>query len=298
MHSGPKAAKIRKSDYARVIVTETAPFETPIVFSNDGLYRIAADKGQRGHVEEALFERLVKTTGLKPKRTIPFRYKIRKGTKEFRQLFLLHPSIQWRFKEFYEKYENLLLHFCIRSPLSIRAPEKVANTYYVDRQWEAVDRYKFKDGVVVEEGLDKLSRYSPSFFAYKGYDRLYKFFDSDEFFGIEKTFSTMWSLDVSKCFGSIYTHSLSWALKDKLFTKNHVNITSTFAQAFDHNMRLANHDETHGIPIGPEVSRIFAEMIFQSVDMSTLDHLRGHGLNAGTHFDIRRYVERRVYFCE
>lgn len=29
---------IEKSDYTRVLLTETLPYETPIIFSNDGLY--------------------------------------------------------------------------------------------------------------------------------------------------------------------------------------------------------------------------------------------------------------------
>lgn len=39
----PKKSKIkgnlRPSDKWRVLVTDTAPFEVPIVFSNDGLYK-------------------------------------------------------------------------------------------------------------------------------------------------------------------------------------------------------------------------------------------------------------------
>ena len=29
---------IKRSDYDRVLITETLPYETPIIFSNDGLY--------------------------------------------------------------------------------------------------------------------------------------------------------------------------------------------------------------------------------------------------------------------
>jgi hypothetical protein len=36
-----KSERIIKVDYCRVLVTETAPYETPIIFSNDGFYNIA-----------------------------------------------------------------------------------------------------------------------------------------------------------------------------------------------------------------------------------------------------------------
>lgn len=33
-----KTNLIKRRDYNRVLITETLPFETPIIFSNDGLY--------------------------------------------------------------------------------------------------------------------------------------------------------------------------------------------------------------------------------------------------------------------
>lgn len=40
--------KVRKGDYNRVLITETLPYETPIIFSNDGLHRniISGDKNE------------------------------------------------------------------------------------------------------------------------------------------------------------------------------------------------------------------------------------------------------------
>lgn len=81
------------------------------------------------------------------------------------------------------------------------------------------------------------------------------------------------TLDVSKCFDSIYTHGLSWAVKDKAFTKTHVDVSTTFAQAFDQVIRHGNHNETNGIPIGPEASRIFAEILFQEIDRRAIGAL-------------------------
>lgn len=41
MLNDKKAERILKSDYCRVLVTETAPYETPLIFSNDCFYNIA-----------------------------------------------------------------------------------------------------------------------------------------------------------------------------------------------------------------------------------------------------------------
>lgn len=295
--SNPKKPNlIKKKDYARVVVTETLPFETPIIFSNDGLYKNIVGFESHGNVYKRFVEALVFSTGTfkAPKSTIPFSYKIRKNSLEKRKLALLHPVAQWKFQEFYKTYEKLIIHLCTRSSASLRAPQKVAGTFYTKRTWENIHQYK--TGKVAEIATDRYAKHSPSFFSYKGFDRLYKFFDSVDFFELEKSFQTLWTLDVSKCFDSIYTHSLSWAVKDKEFTKKHVAVRSTFSQQFDRLMQHSNHSETNGIVIGPEVSRVFAEIIFQSVDVRTVSRLEGK-FEYGKDYEIRRYVDDVFIFA-
>jgi hypothetical protein len=112
-----------------------------------------------------------------------------------------------------------------------------------------------------------LRRHPTSFFAYTGYRRLHKFFDSEEFLGLERRFPILWMLDISNCFGSIYSHSVSWAMKSKDVVKQHIDAsTHTFGGEIDCEMRDANWAETNGILVGPELSRIFAEIILQDAD--------------------------------
>lgn len=297
MAKNKKKRQINKRDYCRVLATETLPYETPIIFSNEGLYRNAALAGNSSGIMSGLLDGIV--FGEKAKKgsaTIPYSYKIRKNASEFRRLGLVHPISQWKIKEFYEKYERTILNYCSYSPVSIRSPQKIASTFYTKSSWENISQYKA--GAVSETAFDQFSKHSPSYFSYRGHDRLYKFFDSPDFLGLEKAFGHLWTLDVSKCFDSIYTHCLSWATKDKDFTKSHVTVESTFGQAFDSVMRHANHNETNGIVIGPEVSRIFAEIIFQAVDDRAIRKLRGRdSVVYGLDYEIRRYVDDVFIFA-
>lgn len=281
--------RINKGDYARVLVTEAIPYETPIIFSNDGFYQNVKKSQTSNRIFDFLLD-IVVTDDDKPF-TVPFSYKIRKNSLEFRRLSLIHPRSQWNIANFYKKYQKLILHYCTRSPASIRSPQKIASTFYTKTPWENINQYK--TGGITEAWVDRYSRHSPSFFSYRGYDRLYKFFDSKTFFEFEKRFSTLVTLDVSKCFDSIYTHSLSWALKDKPFTKEHVSVDTTFAQEFDALMRHTNHNETNGIVIGPELSRIFAELIFQAIDLHTIKKLENgpRKLVFDVDYSFRRYVD-------
>lgn len=209
-----KKILIKRSDYNRILITETLPFETPIIFSNDGLYNQIASIGATGKIHKRIVNTLVLgeevPNQIKVTSTSPYLYKIRKNSKEFRRLALLHPLSQWKMKCFYQKYEQLILHYCSRSPASIRSPHKVAGSFYNKTPWENLNQYKKGDVALTD--LDLYVKHTPSYFSYFGYDRLYKFFNSKDYFLLEKHFSVLTTLDVSKCFDSIYTHSLSWVL--------------------------------------------------------------------------------------
>jgi hypothetical protein len=117
-----KLNKIKRSDYSRILITETLPFETPIIFSNDGLYAKINNIDSEDSFHKTFIKALVFGEGLEkiPNSTIPYHYKIKKNSIEFRRLALLHPMSQWQVKCFYEKYEKLILHYCSLSPASIR----------------------------------------------------------------------------------------------------------------------------------------------------------------------------------
>lgn len=292
-----KANKVNKSDYDRVLVTETLPFETPMIFSNDGLYKLLKSYDKSCRVQRILIGNLVLGEGLlKPvNSTIPFSYKIRKNEKGHRELGLMHPSSQYKVRRFYEKYEHLLLYHCSLSPASIRSPEKISGSYYIRSGFKYLNQYKSNSVMNVQ--LDELTLNTPSYYAYKGVTRLYKYFESRDFFETEKKYGFMATLDVSHCFPSIYTHGMSWALKGKEFTKRHVSVSTSFSQEFDELMRHMNFGETNGILIGPEVSRIFAEVIFQSIDATVINRLKSMGYSFDKDFVFRRYVDDIYIFA-
>lgn len=295
---------IEKSDYTRVLLTETLPYETPIIFSNDGLYERIKCIDDFPEFEKKLIRLIIygeklagnnKNKQIKP--TKPYLYKICKDNVNFRRLALLHPISQYQTKLFYEKYASLILHYCSISPASIRCPKGIASTFYTKGLWENL--YQYKEDQVSSVEKDALVKHMPSFFSYNGYDRLYKFFNSSEYFRLEKRFRVQMSLDVSKCFDSIYTHSIAWATKDKAFTKSNLN-KNTFGDAFDTLIRHGNDNETNGIPIGPEVSRVFAEIIFQKIDLLAIEKLKSEDIDLkfNINYMFKRYVDDVYIFAD
>ena len=74
--------------------------------------------------------------------------------------------------------------------------------------------------------------------------------------------------DISNCFPSIYTHSLSWALVGKDVAKHNQNDHSLWYNILDYHTRNLHDGETHGLIIGPHVSNLLSEIILTKVDQA------------------------------
>ncbi|MBS1087307.1 hypothetical protein [Gluconobacter sphaericus] len=202
--------KLDRADKWRVVLTDTSPLEVPIIVSNDGFYKNLHGAAKKS----ALFKKMIDALIIEDNGkgfTIPLRYNIIKDSRSVRTLSLLHPKAQVMLARFYQKYEELICEYAGRGPFSIRAPKKVGASFFVPSSMENKNRYK--NATVDVTGLDKLVRHPASYFSYSGYDRLYKFFSSNDHIVLEKKFRYQISLDISKCFDSIYTHSMSWATR-------------------------------------------------------------------------------------
>lgn len=286
--------KINKNDKSRILLTELLPYEVPMLFSNEGLYSIITS----GSIDKFFIriKELSKAVGDKKKYGIPFNYEIRKNIDgDTRTLSVIHPYCQIYFIDLYEKYDALMLHLCSKSPFSLRRISKIAKSYYSPDFVYPEDPHKNAELEVEPEILDEETKYVKSYFTYKPIDLIYKFYEKNEFQRLEQRFHYLMEFDVSKCFYHIYTHSITWAVKNKEDAKRNAKEIS-FENTFDKIMQLANYNETNGIIVGPEVSRIFAEIILQQVDVNVLQELENNQLKHGVDFEIRRYVDDYFVF--
>ncbi|AXB80438.1 antiviral reverse transcriptase Drt3b [Novosphingobium sp. P6W] len=283
---------VRRGDFLRAVVTDTLPEEVPIVFSNDGFYSNLTKKLPRNADAATFINQL-----LVPERpyTKPYRYSVLKDAWSARGLSLIHPSAQQSVAEFYMKFDTLICYYAARSPATLRAPVKVGGTFFV--KGPASDRNRLRrngiDTVTIETSVSNPA----SYFAYNKISRAHEFFNSNEYLHLEKKYQFFRSLDVSKCFGSIYTHTLFWAIADIQTAKDNTN-SAGFANEFDKLMQSMNFNETNGICIGPEVSRIFAEIIFSEIDRRVIRTLSGKSLSFRADYEFRRYVDDYYVFAQ
>lgn len=303
-----KKNKIDKKDYFRAILTDTAPSDVPIIFSNDGLYinhhKSALEKIKKFSIIKSLYIKIVSPIDNEKaditdrardqaKQSYPLKYKIIKNENSLRTLSLIHPRSQKNHCEFYKEYSSVIIFLCAQSPFSIRAPAKVGGTFYTDDA-DGLKKYKEINIDTLESELKR--KHASSYFAYKGYNRLYKLYNSPRYLTLEQKFSSMWMLDIANCFQSIYTHTISWAVKNKEFVKENLSYTSQFCQRFDTMIQRSNNNETNGVPVGSEVSRIFSEIILQDADIKIMHDLRKLGLKHDADYEILRYVDDYIIF--
>lgn len=309
-----KPIKLDKKDYSRALLTDTTPADVPIIFSNSGLYiNSHIVKNNKNNIKtkmvKYLYEILIRPeldndwtveerNRLQKSKSEPFKYKIIKDEFRLRTLSLVHPRSQMNYLEIYRENSDMLLSLCDKNNFSIRSPIRICNSFYLNKKEEEVLQKSYKEVRIdtIEEELYK--KHSSSFYSYKGYDRIYKFYTSPFYRELEAKFSYMFMLDVANCFDSIYTHTVSWASKNKDYIKDgRTNWSNQFAQKLDTIMQRSNANETNGIPIGSEFSRIFSEIIFQDIDTNIEKELDiVYSLYNGNDYQILRYVDDYIVF--
>jgi hypothetical protein len=288
-----KKLTIKKDDKSRILLTELLPYEVPMLFSNEGFYKIVSTGKYNVFFDR--ITRLSKAGGDGRKYGIPFNYEIRKNIEgDTRTLSVIHPYCQYYFIELYEKYDSLMLHLCSKSHISLRRISKVAKFFYSPEFVYSEENHKNADLEIEPEILSVESQYLKSYFTYYPIDLIYKFYDRNEFQRLEQRFNFLMEFDISKCFYHIYTHSVTWAIKDKESAKRNSRETS-FENSFDKLMQLANYNETNGIVVGPEISRVFAEIILQQVDLNVSKRLEEQ-YKYGVDYEVRRYVDDYFVF--
>jgi hypothetical protein len=84
--------------------------------------------------------------------------------------------------------------------------------------------------------------------------------------------------DINRFYGSIYTHSIAWALHTKATAKSN-RALSLLGNKIDYCVRMGQDQQTMGIPIGPDTSLVLAELIMHRCDdalLAKLPQIRGY----------------------
>jgi hypothetical protein len=92
------------------------------------------------------------------------------------------------------------------------------------------------------------------------------------------------SADVRAFFHSVYTHAIAWAIHGKTFAKKNRG-SAHYGNLIDFLVRNAQDGQTLGMPVGPDMSRLIAEVLASAVDAHLQQRL---GIGAR---DASRYID-------
>ncbi|MEW4457300.1 antiviral reverse transcriptase Drt3b [Roseibium algicola] len=279
----------------RAVLTETLPYEVPTIFSNEFMF---ASELVLENLPDKLRHVLSNSDYRRPLKkdayTVPLNFSCRKGASSKHTLSIVHPLKQCDFADFLYEYSTTLVEQCNKSPASLRAPAEVVPFLTTN---DAERLSKDQDDFVNQAPQNGMSAvdYAASYFSLKKYNLLDRFYKSNEIMRLETKFPYLRTIDVTKCFFNIYSHSVTWAVKEKAYSKNYAPRYS-FEGRFDQIMQKANYNETNGIPVGPEFSRIFAEVIFQRIDLNIIEEMKPYEFE--NEYTFRRYVDDFFLFSK
>ena len=296
---------LSKSKY-RVLLTEALPYERPLFYSNRFFARflkhyavgIMGNRLVSAHntTDEGLDEFLKLLSGADAR--INFNYSISKdGLEKGRQLTVMHPFHQVKTMEFYDRYSSLMIGFCMNSKFSIRYPSRISSQL----KWSS----RF-DKVIDDDAEEKItSESAKSYFHYEEVNNISRFYDSYKFLNIEKRFEHLLKVDIMDCFDSISPDRLADLVYGNGVTADECDCMNDFIFDFirlhkEIRIGLPKREtsgqkpktEDQGIIIGPEVSRIFAEIFMQQIDRRMEAIMKEkHDMRCPRDYAFCRYVD-------
>ncbi len=156
--------------------------------------------------------------------------------------------------------------------------------YHIARNWKTILKAIFPENSRVTSYSFPLpiDAKEPGRLSYLRSGRLiYEFIGmvDDDIASMSYRYSHIVKADIKNYYPSIYTHSIAWAIHGKAFIRKPANMYNTklVGNRLDKLFQNANDGCTNGVPIGPVVSDLMAEIIAAAVDVKFSEQLNRYG---------------------
>ncbi|MEE0434743.1 MAG: RNA-directed DNA polymerase [Peptococcaceae bacterium] len=279
-----------KLDY---ILTDLLPAETSELFSFSQLYSYLLQKDNQKKVND-LIHAIKKTKASGDKAmfkkgwsTKPLKYKILKGSDSMREMSIIQPFSALNLFLFIECYQNDILdYFEKHHNFSIRYHRKNPNLYY-----------KAKVGHITQYFQDqsyragrKIIQQSGNYFKITPFESINSFSDSRIWRISNLKYKYYAKLDYKACFDSIYTHAFTWILERNVIDAKNAENSNLFI-TIDRILQNINGRSSNGIVVGPEFSRMMAEILLQHIDCEIALALSKENIFFNVDYVAFRYVD-------
>ena len=113
---------------------------------------------------------------------------------------------------------------------------------------------------------------------------------------INARFEVIAEADISAFYHSIYTHAIAWAIHDKAFAKQNRTVIHV-GNLIDLLVRNAQDGQTIGIPVGPDTSRLIAEVVGTAIDRSIQKSLDKFMKKKSSNRNAIRFIDDYTFGC-
>lgn len=226
--------------------------------------------------------------------SMPLKYTIMKQLHSEREISLLQPLAAMQLFLFISAYQKELLSLLQKNAVySIRYHKKNNDLCYKSKN-KSVTKY-FSD-LGTEAGREIIEQ-TGMFFNIGPNKSIASFTSSEKWLVLNSKYKYFIRTDYKACFDSIYTHAFNWIIgKDVNDTKEFKN--GSVYTSIDRVLMNINARTSNGIVVGPEYSRMVAELLLQTIDREVFSLLLNSNKVLGENYDVFRFVDDLFIFAE
>lgn len=226
--------------------------------------------------------------------SMPLKYTIMKQLHSEREISLLQPIAAVELFLFISTYQKEILSILDKNAIFSLRYHKRNNELVYKNTKKSVIKY-FSD--LQSEADKEVLEQTGMFFDIGPFKSIAQFTSSEEWFLLNSKYKFFIRTDYKSCFDSIYTHTFNWIIgKDVNDTKKFNN--GSIYSSIDRILMNINARTSNGIVVGPEFSRMIAEILLQAIDREVYSRLLNQGTIAGINYNVYRYVDDIFIFAQ
>ena len=270
-----------------IILTDMRPVELPMIFTLKIFYDYLINKKIQFKIKNC--KQFIDNNW----HATPLKFHVLKNDFSFRELSLPNPLSMIESVYFIENYQNDIINCMDRSCFSIRKHEKNHDLNFVNKE-----KQKILYTNLSKKQMDYLNlEASGNYFKIYPFQRLSSFYNSEYWFSLIGKYNYFEKVDINKCFDSIYTHTFNWIIAEKPIDSKKFKNNNIYS-VLDQILQNFNGSITNGIIVGPEFSRMAAEILLQRVDEEVYFDLNNEKYNLKDDYDVIRFIDDIYIFSK
>lgn len=284
-----------KIDY---LLTDIMPVEISELFSYGKFYEFLLENQRE---LDSIVDDIMKTKSQGEKlpfnggswASTPLKYNILKGVEGSREINLTQPISALNIYFFIECYQKEILSFLENnSYFSLRYHRKNNDLFY-KRRTNRLTEYFAKTSRKIDKSV---LQQTGAYFKIHKYNSVSSFTNSRLWQQCNFKYKYFAKVDYKSCFDSIYTHAYKWIVERNTIDSKEAKNSNLFI-VIDRILQNINGKSSNGVIVGPEFSRMMAEILLQHIDKEILQTLQAKGLVVSKDFRIFRYVDDIYIFA-